>query len=616
MPLDPDLAPILDEFRSRLTALESKLPVVLTDILARLARLEAFHQTPPAGIPQIGKRTDVSNWIGVNIQCVPQAEIDRRKAAGEPRLTSIHDLNERAHVLDYPATLAGYEHLTAKAMLDFLDPLPAGTRTNGPVYRDFVNTGQLTEAGEYTAPGREQFMREWIANGGRVMFVNAAIINESPTYPAKAAGADAVKAEFLSIGPQAVATMQRIAKLIARLTPAEQRAVLAVEPMNEPAFYRNAGMMWYANFGQTEQSCLDQFEADNAAAARALVAAGIPNHILILFPRYGYNADADLLKRITPGRDTSILDRWVAEFGDRMGISTHKYAGWVPGQYTDEWARNMIADLDKIPREIPQVVTETNGSDFRAGERKAAAHHFGWTLAEIMAATEIPFHYFPGANWGGAPLYRSQPNPDHMNNPDRMFTWYDALTRVLRPEPVDVTLPIHVIRSETDARYVAGNDDDRIRAGFRLIRMGDGDRDLVLSGPEAIMCYGGEGAQRVTMNRDEFSWFSGWTGNDTVDASQSPGCIVNLGDGEDTILLGGKGVTVHGRGGGDTFVLADRGDANVFGFGAGDRIEANGVKHTVALETDVTLRTAGGGIVRFVGQRTNAELAAVKAAIK
>lgn len=566
------------------------------------------------GVSQIGRRVDVRDWIGVNIQCVPQDEIDRRKKAGLPSLASEHHLGERAHSY-HPATIAGYKHLTAKALLDFLDPQPEGvTRVNGPVYRDFVNTGQLTETGEYAAPGRDQWLRDWIAHGGRVLIVNAAMHNERPDAASIASGPAACRDYLMQTGPQGVEAMRRIARLIARLMPEEQAAVLAVETMNEPAIYDKIGGGTYGDTGLTEADTLALFEADQAAIARAAFAEGIPDHVLVLFPRYKYNSDARSLTA-PDASGASILDRWRDEFGDRVGISTHKYADWVPGNSTDEWARNWIADMAQIPPEVPQVVTEANGSDFRGVEYKSGPHHFGWTLPEIMAATGVPILYFPGANWGGAPLYKSAPAPDRTSEPDRMFTWFDAVARTLRPEPLDVTLPIHVERSETDARHVPGNDDNRIRAGLRIIRLGDGDAEIALSGPEAVMCFGGTGNQRVTMNPDEFSWFSGGPGSDTVDASETPGCIVNLGDGEDTILLGGNRVTVNGRCAGDVFVLADRGTADVFGFDpARDRIQAGGIPYTLDGKP-LTIRTAGGGIVKLHGQIGGKAIGPVKAAI-
>lgn len=567
------------------------------------------------GVPQIGHRVDVSDWMGINIQCVPQEEIGRRKKAGLPRLEfTFHGLAERAHSY-YPATLAHTQSLTAREVLDLFDPLPKGaTRTGGPIYRDFVNTGQLTEAGHYTAPGRERFMREWIANGGRVLFVNAALHNESPDFPTIKEGPQACRDYLMQTGPQGVETMRRIARLIARLTPQEQAAVVAVETMNEPAIYGRIEKAEWGDTGLTVQDCRDLFEADQAEIARAALDEGTPDHVLILMPRYGYNARADVLLGLA-GRDNSMLDRWLDEFGDRIGISVHKYAGWIPGQYTGEWLANGIADLDQLAH-VPQVLTETNTSDFTPAARKTGAHHSGWTLADLCMDTGVAPMFFPAANWGGDPMMHSRHEPDRVLHPDRFFAWYDTLARLLRRDPLDVTLDREVARSPVDPLYIEDNDDNRIRAGLRIVRMGDGAGELVMSGPQAIMAIGGEGDQRVTMNPDEFSWFSGWTGNDTIDATRCPGCIVNLGDGEDTILLGGDSVTVNGRGGGDTFVLGDGGSANIFGFStANDTIKTNGVPYSIKVEGDVTIRTAGGGVVRFVGQRSSSELSAIKRCI-
>lgn len=576
---DPSLDPIFEAFRAEFAAIH-----------ARLDRLEARL---PLHIPQFGRRADVSDWLGVSIQCVPYE--------GTP---VPHGLDSKSHSYR-PAEIFRQSSLTAAAMLQFLDPLPEGERRrNGPVFRDFVNTGQLTEAGEYTGRGRETWLREWIAHGGRILFVNAALHNESPDADTIAAGPDACLAYLRHTGPQGIETMRRIVRLIHRLSPEEQRAIVGVETMNEPAIYDKAGR---GNWGLTigPEAALAMFERDQADIARTAFREGLPDHVLVLMPRYKYSADADSL--IAPGPDgTSILDRWRAEFGDRIGISTHKYAPWIAGKSTAEWQANLLADLAKIPAEVPQVVTETNSSDFASGGN--AYHHAGWTLAEISAATGVPFQYFPGANWGAGALYSSRFTPDRTNEPDRMFVWYDLLARTLRPEPVDVTLPIDVVRSTADPRHGG----DRI-LGLRVTRTDA--PEIALSGPEAIMCYGGDGPQNVTMNPDEFSWFSGWHGNDTVDASRSPGCIINLGDGEDTIILGGQGVTVHGRGGGDTFVLSDHGTADIYGFDpAQDRIKANGVTYTIG-DKIPTIRTAGGGIVRLHWSVGAAAVRAAAAAI-
>lgn len=570
-----------------------------------------YYAPLTGGVPQFGARQDVSDWMGINIQCVPQAEINRRKKTGEPSLASLHDLGERAHTY-YPATLAGLT-LDARQMLDLFDPLPAGvTRTNGPIYRDFVNTGQLTETGEYTAPGREQFMRDWIAAGGRVLLVNAALHNESPDNATIEAGPDACLAWLRETGPQGVETMRRIARLIARLTPQEQAAVVAVEAMNEPAIYQHMERGKWGAIGLTVPEVRALFEADQAAIARTAFAEGIPDHVLILLPRYGYNAASGPL--LEDDGNGCILSRWLDEFGDRIGISTHKYADWIPGTYTDEWLRNGTADLNTLSH-VPQVLTETHSSDFRGSESKSGGHHAGWTMADLCLATGVAPMYFPAANWGGAPIVNTKYEPDRVISPDRLFTWLDTVARLLRPEPLDVRLPHHAVRSKTDARYSDDNDDDRIKAGLRIIRMGDGDAEIVLSGPQAIMCYGGEGNQRVTMNRDEFSWFSGWRGNDTVDARDTPGCIINLGDGDDVILLGGRDVTVAGRGGGDAFILADTGNADVFGFDPSrDRIHANDLSYTIGGKP-LRITTAGGGTVTLHGQIGGKALEAVKAAI-
>ena len=532
----------------------------------------------------------VADWIGINIQCIPLAEISRRQRAGESALNvEIHPLADKAHS-HFPCNFAGHPHITARRMMELLDP---GNQTGpGLVLRDFVNIAQLTEDGHYTGEGREQFLQDWLAEGGRVLFVIASMYNEEPTIPALAAGVDACREELDFTPVQAAEAMRRIVRLIQRLTPDQQARVVAVETMNEPAIYAK-GSRGQVDFGLTAQECIDRFERDQADVARTALAEGLPDHIGILFPKFGYSGRAsELLKQDAEG--VSMMDRWRAEFGDRLLISAHLYPDWINGNTADVWADNVRDEIAKI--DAPTIITETNSTSLNSNVHDKPAAHSGWVWPEIVAGG-IPVMFFPGANWGAGAFLRTRgagDADDLVTNPDRLLTWYGVLAAGLRGDPIDYTMNIALTRSEIDPRH------GEMIHGVRVIRNSG---RIVLDGQAGAYLIGGLGGNHITSNREQWCWIATGAGNDYVDASAGPGGMINLGQGADVILLGAERLHINGRGDADTYIVTDSGFADIAGFDDEiDRIVAPGLQLTHRLEGDhLILSTETGDRVRLLG---------------
>lgn len=524
---------------------------------------------------------DVSDWIGINIQAHPYERNAADRAAGYDRVALEHRLSDKAHA-EAPCSFARPQ-TTGQEVMRILDP---GGRL---VLRDPVNCWQLTADGQLTGPGRQQFVDEWVAAGGRLMAVNMWQGNESPTDQFIAAGPDAVRAHLEGVGRQAAETLRRYVRWIKRQSPEVWAAVVGLEAMNEPAIYLHAINGKFGDLGLTRAQILDLFCQHGLDAARAALSEGW--HGPVLLPFFGYNGRTQELIE-TSGGQPSVLDRWRQALGDRLVLSRHAYPDWTRASDVDTWKAGLLSDLAPVAP-TPVVITETNAGELSPSQVTAPSYHATRVLGEIVAAG-YPIMWFSTMNYGPGALLAMNPRPPLTRNIDRIATLWDALS-VVCPGPHESDEPFRVLRSLTDPR---GGYEDRLR---RIVCATEGGV-VAPTGPGATLIYGGAGSDSITINPDGPTWIYGGPGADHIDASRGPWAAVILGDGADTVRLGADVLIVSGRGGGDRFVLSGTGSALIDNFEPGvDRIDTAGLSVTATADgPDLVLSTPGGSIARFL----------------
>lgn len=351
-------------------------------------------------VKQLAAVPDVSNWVGFNIQFAPDAEVARRKAAGEGKLEeTVHPLADKAHSY-FPVNLCGWPNIDARDIYDYLDPVTGGaTRTNGIVWRDPFNVGQLDEAGRWLGPGRAEWLDQVVSAGGRILSVHAAQHNERPSFPAIAGGPAAVRAEFEEWKPRSIEASRRYVRMMMALPPSHQRAWLAHELENEPAFPGKVMDGDYGDVGLTRRQVLDHFEDTCTASARAAIEEGLPDHVVLVFPKFRYDGSAAELLELDEWQQC-MFDRWRQEFGNRIAMSAHMYPGWFKSRSDEQWRAKVLDEWAKLSA-VPQVVTEMNGGNFSDAAVSAfdESSYAGWVWPEL-AAEGFGLMTFPIANWG------------------------------------------------------------------------------------------------------------------------------------------------------------------------------------------------------------------------
>ena len=554
------------------------------------------------GVVQRQQGFDVRDLFGFNIQKTPDVEIKRRRDASLPPLNKdVHPLADKAHSY-FPVNISGWPNIRPQDILDYLEPVATGeTRTNGIVWRDFFNRGQLDENGVWLGQGRAEWLAGIIDNGGRVLGVNAAQHNESPSFAARAEGTAGLRRELFEIGPQGVEAVKRYVRHILSYPIEKQESFVVLELANEPAHYLHAERNYYGDTGLSISEIRDLFEDDMANIARAAIAEGLPDHIMIMFPRYRYNASVTELTELDEWNQ-GILHRWHNEFGDRMCISTHMYPNWIRANDAVGWNQKAVAEFQRLDPAYPQVLTEMNGSYYDNGDAETTAFN-GWSWAD-MAYEGIPQFVFPIANWGPGSFFSTFRKPgrtdDRCKNTDKWFLWHTTLARRPNYKPLDHFIGINTNRSLVDPLH----NSEEFMPGVRLIRTVPGSDEGSITGDQLTFFISDVDTPRnITINPDLWCWVQGSNADDTINASVGPGALIHTGRGNNTIHLGAGKVVVGGFNAVNQYIPSTTGTTIIHGFRPGiDIIDRNGLSFTSSyVDADLIYTEASGAVIKVLG---------------
>lgn len=351
--------------------------------------------------------------------------------------------------------------------------------------------------------------------------------------------------------------------------PAVDRAIYALEAVNEPAAYGRAESL---GGGSGE---FVRLYGNHMAEFAQMVEARSDARIMVGGWMYSAQFDALAKTSASTGKG-SVLDQIRGAAGADLVWSAHLYPDWAKsaGQEIDDIADFIQQQFAALGRD-DVILTETNAQGSTVNDEQAGSMEFWLARAfEAFAEAGIGLGWFPGAETGGSSFVTIN-NGRFVN-----FLHPDSYAHGMNGFLLRENDPAHAGNERMEATLLRGNvyaEDGKRFAGDGIgYAAGYGGNDTLIGIGNAVnMLYGGRGNDVLhgTSGRD---FLFGQGDDDTLSGGAGDDVLVG-GDGDDVLMDGqGNDLMTGGRGADHFLISGGRSVITDFRDDQGDRLTLGG----------------------------------------